>query len=93
MKRQQLLLEEILAQMAAGLVRIERRLINMALDQATFDTDLASLIQAITDLDTAVEAWIGSHPATDLTSEDQAVQAAAAAVTAELANLTPAPVA
>jgi hypothetical protein len=42
---------------------------------------------------TAVEAWIGSHPATDLTSEDQAVQAAAAAVTAELANLTPAPVA
>jgi hypothetical protein len=68
----------------------QRDRLNMAIDQATFDTDLATLIQSITDLDTAVEAWIASHPATDLTSEDQAVQAAAAAVSAELANLTPA---
>lgn len=77
----------------------------MALDQATFDTDLAALVQAITDeqtavtnLTTAVDAWIASHPGVDLTAEDQAVQSAAASAAAssqaladELAKVTPAP--
>jgi hypothetical protein len=61
----------------------------MAIDQATFDTDLAALVQAITDLDTAVEALIASKSTADLTTEDQSVQTAAAAVADELAKLAP----
>jgi hypothetical protein len=66
-----------------------RRLEAMAIDQTTFDTDLAALVQSITDLTTAVDSWVASHP--DLSAEDQTVQTAAAAVSAELAKITPAP--
>ena len=82
-------LEDKLEQLQNQLNRIERTLADMALDQATFDTDLAALVQAITDLDTAVDAFIASKPAADLTAEDQSVQTAAAAVAAELAKLAP----
>ena len=89
MPRERLLLEDILLRIEQSLLRMERRLINMAIDQATFDTDLAALVQAVTDLDAAVEAWIAAHPDLDLTAEDTSVQTAAAAVSAELAKLTP----
>jgi hypothetical protein len=87
---QRLLLEDILLRIEQALTRLEGRIINLTIDQATFDTDLAALIQAISDLDTAVEAWIAAHPDVDLTAEDTSVQTAAAAVSAELAKLTPA---
>jgi hypothetical protein len=73
----------------AKLDDIIRRITSMAIDQATFDTDLAALVQAITDLDTAVEALIASKSTADLTTEDQSVQTAAAAVADELAKLAP----
>jgi hypothetical protein len=73
----------------AKLDDIIRRITSMAIDQATFDTDLAALVQAITDLDTAVEALIASKSTADLTTEDQSVQTAAAAVAEELAKLAP----
>jgi hypothetical protein len=59
----------------------------MALDQATFDTELADLVTAINQLIAAVDAI----PPADLTAEGQAVTDAAAAVKAELDKLTPAP--
>jgi len=62
----------------------------MAVDQATFDTDLAALVTAIGTLTQSVDAWIASHPAADLTAEDQSVQAAAQAVADELAKIAPA---
>jgi hypothetical protein len=80
-------LEDALESLNDKLDNIGRRLEAMAIDQATFDTDLAALVQAITDLDSAVDAWIASHP--DLSAEDQSVQTAAAAVSAELAKLAP----
>ena len=70
---------------------LERVVHQMAIDQATFDSDLAALVAAITNLDTAVDALIASKPAVDLTAEDTSVQTAAAAVAAELAKLAPAP--
>lgn len=63
----------------------------MAIDQATFDTDLAALVAAIGDLIVAVDAAIASKPAADLSAEDQSVQAAAGTVADELAKLTPPP--
>ncbi len=70
---------------------IDERTEKMAIDQTTFDTDLAALVDAINTLITAVNAAIASKPAADLTAEDQSVQAAAAAVAAELAAVTPPP--
>ncbi len=84
-------LEDILERMQETLDSIERTVKQMSIDQATFDTDLAALVQAITDLDNAVDAFIASKPAADLTAEDQSVQTAAAAVAAELAKIAPAP--
>lgn len=63
----------------------------MTIDQATFDTDLAALVTAIGELETAVDTLIASKPAADLTAEDQSVQTAAASVSAELAKIAPAP--
>jgi len=62
----------------------------MAVDQATFDTDLANLVTAIGTLTQSVDAWIASHPSADLSAEDQSVQAAAQAVADELAKIAPA---
>jgi len=62
----------------------------MAVDQATFDTDLAALVTAIGTLTQSVDAWIASHPAADLTAEDTSVQQAAQAVADELAKIAPA---
>jgi chromosome segregation ATPase len=59
----------------------------LSIDQATFDSDLAALVGAITSLESAVDAWIASHP--DLSAEDQSVQAAAQTVSDELAKLNP----
>ena len=70
---------------------LNRKVDTIMIDQATFDTDLAALVAAIGTLTAAVDAWIAAHPAVDLTAEDQQVQAAAAAVAAELAKVTPAP--
>lgn len=65
----------------------------MALSQADFDTELAALVAAIGQLDDAVDAFIASQPAgVDLTVEGQSVADAAAAISAELAKLAPAPV-
>lgn len=78
--------------------RVERKLDHllrevhkMTIDQATFDTDLAGLVTAVTNLTSAVDAWIASHPGVDLTAEDQAVQTASQALADELAKVTPAP--
>ena len=62
----------------------------MAVDQATFDTDLAALVTAIGTLTQSVDAWIASHPVTVLTAEDTSVQQAAQAVADELAKIAPA---
>lgn len=70
---------------------LERMMHRMAIDQATFDTDLAALVAAIGDLVVAVDALLASKPEVDLTAEDSSVQAAAASVAAELAKLAPAP--
>jgi predicted nucleic acid-binding Zn-ribbon protein len=72
--------------------RLQKEVHKMAVDQATFDTELAALVQAITDLDTAVDAFIASQPAgVDLTAEAASVASASAAVAAELAKIAPAP--
>lgn len=63
----------------------------MAIDQTTFDTDLAGLTASITSLITEVEAAIASKPAADLTAEDQSVLTAAQNVQAELDKLNPTP--
>jgi chromosome segregation ATPase len=84
-------LEDALESLDSKLNEVLRRIEEMAIDQATFDTDLAALVQAISDLDSAVEALIASKAAVDLTAEDTSVQTAAAAVTAELAKLAPTP--
>lgn len=75
-----------LAELSAQLDRIENK---MAINQATFDTDLAALMGAIGTLVTAVDALLASTPAVDLTDEDKSVQAAAASVAAELNKLNP----
>jgi chaperonin cofactor prefoldin len=59
----------------------------MALDQATFDTELSDLVTAINALIAAVDAI----PPADLTAEGQTVSDAAAAVKAELDKLAPPP--
>lgn len=59
----------------------------MAVDQATFDTDLAALVTAVEALIAAVKAL----PTEDLTAEDQAVINAANDVNAELQALNPTP--
>ena len=72
------------------LQRIERNQEKMAIDQKTFDTDLAALVTSIGNLVTAVDALIAKGAASaDLTTEDTSVQAAAASVTAELNKLNP----
>jgi hypothetical protein len=63
----------------------------MAIDQATFDTDLAALVAAIGNLVAAVDALIASKPTADLTTEDQSVLTASQTVADELANLNPTP--
>lgn len=68
-----------------------RKVDTMAVDQATFDSDLAALVAAITTLIQAVDAWIASHPAgVDLTAEEASVQEASKAIADELAKITPA---
>ncbi len=62
----------------------------MAIDQKTFDTDLAAFLAAFGNLITAVDALIAKgSAAADLTAEDTQVQTAAAAVAAELNKLNP----
>lgn len=80
---------EVLARLERKLDHLLQEVHRMAVDQATFDTDLAALVTAIGNLTAAVDAWVASHP--DLSAEDTSVQDAAAAVAAELAKLTPAP--
>lgn len=70
---------------------ILRRVTELAISQEQFDTDLAGLTGAVTDLVSAVQAWQAANPATDLTAEDQSVQSAVTAVQTELQNLQPAP--
>ena len=71
------------------LTRIEKKVDKIMIDQKTFDTDLAALTTAITNLIAAVDKLIAATPAADLTAEDQAVQTAAASVQAELTKITP----
>jgi len=73
-----------------NLTEIRKEIKRMAIDQATFDTDLAALITAFGTLITAVDALIASKQ-TDLSAEDQAVKDAAAAIASELAKLNPTP--
>lgn len=61
----------------------------MAIDQSTFDNDLAALVAAIGTLVVAVDALIASKPAADFTAEDTSVQAAAKTVADELNKLNP----
>lgn len=60
----------------------------MAIDQKTFDTDLAGLLSAVQDLITAVNG-IAAQPAADLTAEDQSVLDAAKSVADEINKLNP----
>jgi chromosome segregation ATPase len=74
------------------LAQLQQEVRQMALSQADFDTQLAALVTAITQLDDAVDAFIAAQPAgVDLTAEGQSVADAAAAVAAELAKVQPAP--
>ena len=66
---------------------LRRRLIQLSVDQARFDTDLKALTDAVTGLIAAIETWIGTHTA-DFTAEDQAVVDAAKQAQAEIAKLT-----
>jgi hypothetical protein len=76
-------------QIKAKLDLIIGRLDKMAIDQGTFDTDLAALVAAINNLIAAINTALANK--TDLTAEDQEVQTAAASVATELANITPPP--
>jgi hypothetical protein len=71
------------------LVRLEGKVDQMAIDQKTFDTDLAGLITAIGTLVAAVNTKINNTPAADFTAEDTQVQQAAAQVQSALAALNP----
>lgn len=86
-------IEDALERIEDKLDNLTRRIKKMAIDQATFDTDLAALVQEITNLNAAVDALVASKPAADLTAEEQQVQAASQAVADELAKITPAPAA
>jgi uncharacterized membrane protein len=68
---------------------ILERIKQVAIDQATFDSDLAALVSSITNLIAAVDAKIAATPAADFTAEDATVQQAAASVAAELNKLNP----
>jgi len=59
------------------------------MDQATFDTELAGLVTAVTDLSSAIDAFIVAHPAVDFATEGQQVTDATTAVQAELDKLNP----
>jgi hypothetical protein len=97
--------DEPLDRIAHKLDSLIRKVEKMAIDQATFDADLAGLVQAVTDegtavtaLTTAVDAFIAAHPGIDFSAEDANVQGAVAqaasasqALAAELAKITPAP--
>src|SRR5438477_13205923 len=67
--------------------KLKERIKTMAIDQKTFDTDLAAFIAAFGQLVTAVDNLIASKPAADLTTEDQTLLTAAATVAAELNTL------
>jgi len=61
----------------------------MAIDQKTFDTDLAAFLAVFANLISAVDALISSTAPADLTAEDSAVLAAAQSAAAELNKLSP----
>lgn len=67
-----------------------RRIRQMAIDQETFDSDLAALVTSISELTTAVDTWIAAHPDVDFSAEEAMVQQAAQTVKDELDKLTPA---
>jgi hypothetical protein len=69
--------------------RILKGVKQVAIDQETFDTDLAGLVSSVGDLVSAVDSWIAAHPEADFSAEDQSVQDAAAAIKAELDKLNP----
>jgi len=69
------------------ILRTERWIL---MDQATFDTELAGLVTAVTELSSAIDAFITAHPAIDFATEGQQVTDATTAVQAELDKLNPA---
>lgn len=83
--------DEALERIEHKLDRLIRKVEQMAIDQATFDNDLAGLVQAVTDLNTAVDAFIAAHPGIDFSTEDANVLGAKQALADELAKITPAP--
>lgn len=97
--------DEALEAIFRKLEKIERILEQMAIDQATFDTDLAGLVaaetangQAVAALVSAVDAFVAAHPEIDFSAEDSSVQsatadaaAAAQALADELSKLNPTP--
>jgi hypothetical protein len=76
-------------QIISLLTQLKAKVDRMAIDQATFDSDLAGLVSSIATLIAAVDALAASKAEVDLTAEDQSVQAAAAQVADELAKLAP----
>jgi hypothetical protein len=66
-----------------------REVNRMAVTQEQLDTDLAALVTATADLQTAVTAWVAANQPPDFTAEDTQVQTAAASVAAALAAVTP----
>ena len=84
--------EKPLERIERKLDQLIRKVHDMAVDQATFDTELAALVTAINDLGTAIDAFIASQPAgVDLSAEAQTLAEASAAVAAELAKVSPPP--
>ena len=61
----------------------------MPVDRATFDSDLAATLTAVTNLISAIQAWVNSHTADDFSAEDQQVLTAAQAVADEINALNP----
>jgi predicted nucleic acid-binding Zn-ribbon protein len=78
-----------LSEVKKAIKETQKRIKKMTISQAQFDTDLAAAVTAFTSLITAVDAYIASKPAADLTTEDNTLKTAAANATAEIAKLNP----
>jgi hypothetical protein len=80
----------------ATLARIERKIDQMAVDQATFDGDLAPFLTAVTTFETAASAYftaaqaaLANVPGVDLTAEANQIATAQAALAAVVIPAAP----
>jgi len=78
-----------IAEIHGTLTQILERLDQMAVSEATFDSDLDALVAAITSYITAAQAAIAAAAAAGYTTEDAQVQASSAQLATALAALSP----